>query len=332
MKRWIGLLALALGASPAAAQEDGLAGRCPTTPAEAREICLAVAQAVESAQPQIGMVMAGGNPTLGAAGRGGLRIGFLPDVDVTGRVNLVFVRLPDILATQVGGAAGRFGQTLGVPAPALGANVAVGVFPGFDLVPGIGGMGSISLLAGASWLPFRTFGTRGFDTEAPDLAWGGGVRVGLLRETFIAPGASVSVMYRSLGNVAFGDVEAGNAGEFAFDLRNWSTRAVVGKRLLGLGLLGGLGYDRYASDVSFAFRLPPSAPPGPGFERIPNADLRSSRWSAFGNLSYTLLLATLALEAGWQQGDSPVPGFGQGARFDPRGGAWFTSAGVRVAF
>jgi hypothetical protein len=340
-----------LSAGPLGAQQGDLAAACAQVPeGQALATCLAVAQAVESAQPQVGMVIAGGNPVLGAAGRGGLRIGGpLPDVDVTARVNLVFLRLPDILAAEAGGTVQRLNQTLGIPAPALAGSAAVAVFPGFNVAPGIGGIGSVDVLGSAAWLPFRTLGIRGFDVESPDAAWGVGARVGLLRESFVLPGVSVSVMRRSLGRVAFGNVcrgqelqfemtndtecvGPGDRGEFEFDLINWSTRALVGKRLFGAGLAAGVGHDRYSSDVGFAVRYP-EAEPGSAYIRRPDpAELSSSRWSVFGNLSYTFLLASLAFEAGWQQGQSPIRGFGADAQFNPRGGAVFGSAGLRLAF
>jgi hypothetical protein len=342
----VGLLA----AAPLSAQQSDLAAVCAQAPSgQAQSTCYAVAQAVESAQPQVGMVIAGGNPVLGAAGRGGLRIGTLPDVDLTARVNLVFMRLPDILAAGAGTTAQRLNQTLGIPAPALAGSAAIAVFPGFRLAPGIGGIGSVDVLGSAAWLPFRALGISGFEVGTPDAAWGLGARVGLLRESFVLPGASVSLMRRSLGRVGFGEVcrgqevlfpmtadteciGPGDAGEFAFDLTNWSARAVVGKRLFGAGLAAGVGYDRYNSDVQAAFRYP-EAVPGTAYVRRPELDeLNSTRWSVFGNLSYTFLLASLAFEAGWQQGESPVPGFGRDAQFDPRDGSYFGSAGLRLAF
>jgi len=241
--------------------------------------------------------------------------------------------------------AGQFG----VPAPALAIDGAVGVFAGIGVAPGLGGIGSVDVLVSGSWLPFRAFGTEGFDAESPDLAWGVGARLGLLRESFATPGVAVSLMRRSLGNVAFGDVcrgqefvfpmppdesecvGPGDTGEFSFDLTNWSTRAVVGKRLLGVGLAGGVGYDRYSSDIAYGFRYADTAPNTSRIVRPVPVSVSSSRWSAFGNVSYQFLLASLALEAGWQQGGSPIPGF-QGGNFDPGGGAFFGSAGLRLAF
>jgi hypothetical protein len=350
-KRSLVVIFALLIAAPTAAQDSNLAAPCPMIPGEqARAACVAVAQAAESAQPQIGMVIAGGNPVIGAASTGGLRFGAIPRIDLTVRVNLVFIELPDILAAEAGPTIQRLNQRLGVPAPAFAASGSVGVLQGFSVMPGIGGIGSLDVLGSGAWLPFRAFNVDGFDTDSPDLAWGIGARLGLLRESFVAPGVSLSLMYRALGRVAFGDVcpghplgggdvvvcpVPGDVGEFAFDLRNWSTRGVVGKRFLGFGLLGGFGYDRYHSDIDFAFRgevLPDIEAGGHRVYRFSDLDVSSSRWSVFGNFSYTFLLTSLSLEAGWQQGGSPVPGFAREARFDPRSGNFFGGAGVRLSF
>ncbi len=340
--------------APAYAQDTGLASACavPEVPADARDVCLVAAQALTSAQPQLGILLAGGNPTLGAAGAGGLRLGFLPRVSATGKVNLVFVRLPDILADGSGAIGQRLNRTVGIPAPALAATASLGVFQGINVLPMVGGIGSIDLLGSATWLPLRVAGIEGVGTGTSSGSFGGGVRVGILRESFLVPGASVSLMYRRLGRVEYGDVcptaaqpqsrpaaggtleygtcpGGGDPGEFAFDLSNWSTRLVVGKRLLGFGLTGGLGYDRFASDVGFGFREPTED----FYARLTGAGLRSGRTSVFVNGSFTALLATLAVEGGWMQGGDTVGGFNATASdFDPGRGTFFGSLGVRVAF
>ncbi|HYJ80399.1 MAG TPA: hypothetical protein VEW03_12380, partial [Longimicrobiaceae bacterium] len=262
-------LGLSLAAVPAAAQDSELAATCNGVPQQARETCLTVAQAAESAQPQLGILIAGGNPVLGTASTGGVRLGLVPRVSAGLRLNVVFARVPDIIVDQ-SGAAQTVNETLGIPAPALGGNVSLGLFPGLSLAPTLGGFGAVDLLGSATWLPFKTLGVEGFDEDTPEFAFGGGVRVGLLRESFVTPGVSVSAMYRRLGRVRFGDVcpggesptappggtclSEGDVGEFEFDLTNWSYRAAVSKRFLGLGLTAGLGYDRFESDVRYAVR------------------------------------------------------------------------------
>jgi hypothetical protein len=355
MKRSIfAALIAALIYTPASAQDSGLASACTVAevPAEARDVCLVAAQALTSAQPQLGILLAGGNPTLGTASTGGLRLGFLPRVSATGKVNLVFVRLPDILADGGGAIGQRLNRTVGIPAPALAATASLGVFPGVDVLPMVGGIGSIDLLGSATWLPLRVAGIEGVGTGTSSGSFGGGVRVGILRESFLVPGASVSLMYRRLGRVEYGDVcptpaqsqsrpaaagtleygscaGGGDPGEFAFDLSNWSTRVAVGKRLLGFGLTGGLGYDRFSSDVAFGFREPSED----FYARLRDANLRTGRMSAFVNGSFTALLATLAVEGGWMQGGDALGGFNTTASdFDPGRGTYFGSLGVRVAF
>jgi len=353
----IAAVLVCLVAPPGAAQSS-LSAPCqaeiPLGAAQARELCLMAAQAVESAQPQLGILTAGGNPTLGTASAGGLRFGFMPRVSATARLNLVFIRLPDILAEQVGGAGQRLNETLGIPAPALGATATVGVLPGFSPLPLVGGVGAVDLIGSATWLPFRALGLDGFGEESPDISWGAGVRLGLLRESFVMPGVSVSLMHRRLGHVRFGNVcpspiqsgpvtqgdgytresglcpGGGDPAEFDFDLRSWNTRAAVSKRLLGVGLTAGVGHDRHSSGVGFGFETPEM--PATDYVRFREIDLASGRTSLFANASFTVLVATLALEAGWMQGAEGVPEFPRTADFDPRGGTFFGSLGARLSF
>jgi hypothetical protein len=358
MKRWMILAALAaFCVSPAAAQQSGLGELCgaPEIPAAAREHCLVVAQAAESAQPQLGILVAGGNPTLGTAGAGGLRLGVLPRVSATGKVNFVMVRLPDVLTEGSGRVSQQLNRTVGIPAPALSATGTVGVYPGVSVLPGVGGIGAIDLMGTATWLPLRLVGVEGVGEGTSSTAFGGGVRLGLLRESFLVPGVSASLMYRRLGTIEYGDVcpapaqsqtqqrggatieygscpAGGDPGEFSFDLSNWSTRFAASKRLFGLGVAGGVGYDRFSSDLGFGFRAPPGSGQQDYFARIQDADLGTGRWSAFVNGSFSLLVATLAVEAGWMQGGDAISGFqGTGNPFNPGRGTFFGSVGGRLA-
>jgi hypothetical protein len=269
------------------------------------------------------------------------------------RLNAVFARLPDIVVDNASGTVQAVNDVAGIPAPALGANAAVGLTKGFSLAPTVGGVGAIDLLGSATWLPFRALGVEGFDEETPDFAFGAGVRVGLLRESFLTPGVSVSVMYRRLGKVGFGAVcpggegpapgggdgictgDPGDVGEFQFDLTNWSYRGVVSKRLLGFGLTAGLGYDRFDSDVRYAFRYQqPGLPGTPALTRVrrsPEVEVDNGRWSAFLNSSFTLLVATFTIEGGWMAGGDQVQGFPSASDFDPGEGNFFGSLGLRLS-
>lgn len=350
MKRPFLLAFLAAFAAAPAHGQEGVSATCARSeiPNNFRSRCLIVAQAVQSAQPQLGVLITGGNPTPGSASAGGLRLGLLPRVSATGKVNLVLARVPDILESDGGG---ELAEEIGIPVPALSGTATIGLFPGLSLAPTLGGIGSVDLLAGATWLPIGALDTDGFAGDSDDLALGFGARVGLLRESFTVPGVSLSLMYHRLGSVRYGNVcesasvagtgndfergvcpGAGDPGEFAAAVNTWSARAVVGKRLLGLGLTAGLGYDRSDSEVDFGFRAA-CAPVGPEscYFRSRSVRVVNGRRNAFVNASFTALVATFSLEGGWMQGDEPIEGFPADASdFDPEAGTFFGSLGIRL--
>ena len=368
MRNFVRLLLALILFLPAtsAAQVRGLVGACQAVTDELGSTCLVAAAAVEAVQPQVGMLIAGGNPTIGTASGAGLRLGILPRVSATVKANLVLARIPDLRANRTGATDGIEYGDMSIAAPALSGTATVGLLPGLSAAPTIGGIGSIDLLGSASWLPLRTFAGDEFRSGSGDIAWGGGVRVGLVRESFTMPGASVSLMYHSLGEVGWGEIcsprvvtssetgpgyrleegecpdvavagaDRGNLGEFRFDLSSWSTRAALSKHLLGLGLTAGIGYDRLSSEVALAVQRPEGGfgdPVGPyPYAGIRDVELSQGRWSAFVDGSFSILVATFAVEAGWMQGDDAVPGYpDESSDFDPGDGTLFGSLGVRVA-
>jgi hypothetical protein len=337
-------------AGPLAAQNDINSVCDYGLPQQALDACEVVAQAVDAVQPQIGILMAGGNPTLGTASTGGVRLGLIPRVSLTGRVNVVSLRLPDIRSLDSGD-----GNQLRVTAPAVGANLSVGLTQGFSVAPMIGGFGAIDLLGSVSVLPLALVGDEFGDNA---FSWGAGARVGLIRESFVMPGVSVSVMYRNLGDAGFGKVcegtegpspsaptdpdrsactgegegegEVGEIGEAEFGLSNISTRAAISKRLLGLGLTAGVGYDKFDTDADFAFSTE-GVPGTREIYRVRDVGVDNDRWSAFLNASFTVLVASLVAEAGWMEGSDPIEGFSNDSDFDAREGTWFGSLGARLS-
>lgn len=327
-----------LVAAPLQAQND-IGSVCSGVPAQAQDECAIVAQAVDAAQPQLGILMAGGNPILGTASTGGVRLGLIPRVSLTGRVNVVGARLPDIRELD-----GNETEQFTVPAPAVGANLSIGLTQGFSLAPALGGFGAIDLLGSVSVLPLSLlddFGDNAF-------SWGAGARMGLVRESFVTPGVSVSLMYRNLGDVSFGEVCSGTEvpvadnrstctsgdddfGEVRFGLSNWSGRAAVSKRLLGLGLTAGVGYDKFNTDASFGFRAPGPPVGAEQVYRFNDIAVDNDRWSAFLDASFTILVASLVGEVGWMQGSDPIRGFPSTSDFDPGEGTWFGSLGFRLS-
>lgn len=359
MNRLLAALALlVVAAAPAAAQEE-LAASCSRAEIGligAEEACISAAQAAISGQPSLGLVIAGGNPTFGTAGGTGLRLGAVPRTTASIRLNAVGVKLPAIIADEIGGSLGDAAEKFGAPIPSLLGDISIALTEGFSPAPGLGGIGAISFLGSASYLPFALVDLDGFD-DAPDFAYGFGARVHLLNESFVAPGISASLMRRSLSPIRFGNIcrdaivqggassgsppvltgtcpGDGDAGEFRLDLTDWSGRLVASKNLLALNLGAGLGYDRYSSDVSYGFRAPE---PLPGSDatavfRVGQLELESERYSVFGSASLSILLGTIGVEAGWQQGEAPISSFREvDTDFTPEDGTWFGALGVRLS-
>ena len=344
---------------PAGAQGAGILGACAELSEALRETCTVVAQATEAAQPQVGILLAGGNPTLGTASNGGLRLGVLPGVSATLKANLLRTSIPDLREVRTTPTDDVVYGDQAILAAALSATATVGLLPGISVAPTVRGIGSVDLLGTATWLPVDLFGGEGIRQSSRDLAYGVGARVGVLRESFTTPAIALSVLYHSLGTVALGEIcperlpisetpgdgytleqgqcaptDPGDMGQLSFDLDSWSGRAVIGKHLLGIGLSGGFGYDRHASDIAIGVRVPrgPWGTELTDYAIVRDAELEQGRWSAFLNGSFSLLVATVAGEIGWTSGQDALSGFPtRSSDFDPQDGTIFGSVGLRVA-
>lgn len=320
----VGAAALLVAASRQAwAQEDALVARCGVATVgagqEAQRFCNLVAQAIEIAQPAVGLAATGGNPVPGTASTLGMRIGALPRFTIAVRTTGVFTELPQVLDF-------RDRDEIDAFVPSLNADASIGIFSGFSPAPTVGGIGAIDALASLGVLPLP--GGDGFD-DSP-WTWALGLRLGILRESFTLPGISVSAMYRRVGDFTLGD-PALRADDAFFDggIGIWSLRAALGKRISFLGFTVGAGYDHYSSDVSFGF-VNPSAT-GPATFRLAIDDFENDRFMLFGNVSWTLLILHLVGEIGWQQGGDPTGVLPAGLNFDPEGGNFFGSLALRLS-
>ncbi|HEX7119647.1 MAG TPA: hypothetical protein VF212_12705 [Longimicrobiales bacterium] len=315
---------LLFGPGVAAAQEEALARRCAqataTAGSEARQFCNLVAQAIEIAQPVIGLAATGGNPVPGTASTLGMRLGALPRFSVAGRATGVFADLPPVLDA---------GDTddIGIFVPSLNVDASIGIYSGLSPAPTVGGVGSVDGIASFGYLPLPG-GDDGFE-DAP-WTWAVGLRLGILRESFTLPGISVTGMYRQIGDFEFGDPELRTDDAF-FDMGVgiWSLRGAFSKRILFLGLTLGAAYDHYSSDLDFAFNDPSGAETDP--IRVTFEDFDNDRFALFGNVSWTLLILHLVGELGWQSGADQVGVFPAGVDFDAEDGRFFGSLALRLS-
>ncbi|CAN5759682.1 hypothetical protein BH23GEM10_BH23GEM10_08980 [soil metagenome] len=283
---------------PAAADAQPVREQCLlATRADVTKFCGNVADAITILQPRIGMAATGGNPVFGTASTLGMRIGSMPRISLGLRVSAAEADLPPVERQSSD-------DDVSFPIGSVSMDVSAGVFPGLNLLPTVGGFASLDLLASAGFMPLPS--GEGFDDSAP-FTWAAGARVGLLRESFTAPGVSVSAMYRRLGDATYGSPTLTDRdAHFTLDDQSvTSIRGTAGKRVLGFGLTAGAAWDRYSSDVAGSVR---DSDPVAGAFELPFAQdgLTQTRTSYFGNVSFTLLILNMAVELGWQEGGEAV--------------------------
>ena len=293
------LLSCLLAALPAGAQvtqsSDRFGGSCAAASAGAEELCLRVAEAARILGARSAIVLGGGNPVPGTASTMGMRMGSHPRLSIAVRGSAAATDLPGLDLTST--------EELDFTATAIAVDVGVGLFNGVTLAPTVGGFGSIDLIAGLSHLRLPT----GDGLSGSVTSWSAGARLGLLRESFTAPGVSVSAQYRRLGDFWYGDPElARHDAWFRLqDMAGWSLRAAAGKRLLGLGLTAGAGYDSYSAEA--AGRVRDAAAPSGRF-LLQDDDLGIARTTLFANGAFNLLILHAVAELGWQSGGDEEAG------------------------
>jgi hypothetical protein len=274
--------------------------------------CNATLQDVLVLQPHVGIGLAGGNPIPGASSTLGMRIGRVPRITLSARVSGVDAKVRDKnLVTSINLDAG------------------VGIFSGLALFPTIGGFGSIDAVASAGklYLPAEL-------SSKDPASWALGLRLGLLRESFTAPGISITGMYRRIGDVQFSGSVAtappGGSESYALtDNSVLSVRGVIGKRLFVVGASAGVGYDSYKGDVVIEHSVA-----GMPLATFSENGHQSDRTTVFANLSWTLLVLNFVAEGGWQEGgdrfNEAILPAGRSSQTDKS--TYYGSLAIRVAF
>lgn len=299
------------------AAQGGLADRCAEqAPVADLDFCNAIAQSIEIAQPRVGIAASGGNPTIGTSSTLGMRIGAFPRIALVPRVTVAAMDLPAIEA--------RNGDEIGALVPAVSLDASVGLFSGLGIMPTVGGFGSLDAYGslGRVLLP----GDDGFAGGVT--TWALGVQIGVLRESFTAPGISVTGTARGLGDVRFGDEDVAETDAYFSigGMNAYGVRGTIGKRFLLFSLTTGVGYDWYVSDV--VMRLATDDPATDGSRTIAYDDYTSKRLTAFGNLAFTVVIVSLVGEVGWQNGADPFTGPGATGLLEKDG--WYGSLALRL--
>ena len=276
--------------------------------------CQSAVLAAQAIRGGVAVAATAGADLSGSSSTIGRRLGSTPRVSIDLRLRVARFSMPDILGGGTGVAADNAVYVYGVT-----GSVAVGVLDGFSLMPTVGGILSLDLLASASVLFLGE--SHGFLGNEGLISLGG--RLGIFRESFNLPGVTVSAM-RSLGQqVNWTDAVSGE--QIDTDISMTSVRAIIGKDFFTLAVLAGFGWNWDHGEIRV--QVPdPTIPGGQGIGSVD--DLTTRRSVYFGGVSITRLVWTLSLEGGWVGGYDGLAGYP--GVYDPGAITPFVSVAARL--
>lgn len=286
----------------------------------AERVCAAAVDGTRAFHPVFGMLVSGGNPTIGSAAT----LGGLGHASVTVRANAVNLVLPDLDYTGSSSTVPA-GDKLFLPAPLVEGSL--GVFRGLSA-----GMLALDLLGSAQLLPTDQIDNISVDQNARRigsiaLGLGYGARVGLLRGIGPLPDLSVSIMRRDIPRITYGDVSSGDRYSYGLDLHATNLRLIASKQVAVLDLAAGLGWDKYTGDAIIQFTDPIT---GALQSNVP-VELSNSRVLGFVNAGVSMSMIRLTGEVGYQGGKDQNLST-DFEDFDTTKGKLFAGLGLRVSF
>ncbi len=328
---------LALTASVASAQGGGLTnspcppgtltGGIPSSQRVAQDACTQAFDLYQFMSPQLGLALAGGNATLGQ----GSVLGGIGHFSVGLRGNVFRGVLPDVTNFQQSttGAQQRVlptkNQILGLPT----ADGAIGIFKGLPL--GLTNIGGVDALVSASYVPTITSGSGSFSiTPQNNWQFGYGARVGLLSESIVVPGVSVTWIKRDLPTTTLTGTSGGDTLSVANAKVNTSAwRVVASKSFIFFGLAAGAGQDKYEQSADISAHVSQGAFSGDA--SVPGTSQTMTRTNLFADLSLNLPLFKITGEVGQASGGT-VNTFNSFAGGRADRSQVYGSAGLRLSF
>lgn len=309
-------------------------GGLPDQTRSAQDACQKAIDLFQYMAPQLGVLVTGGNTTLGQGGTLGGPGKFSAGI----RVNALQGSLPDVdkVAPGINGAVASTYSASDQLLPLPTADVAIGVFKGIPM--GVTNVGGVDLLVSAAYLP--EYSSDFIDVKVPDgsLKIGYGARVGV-QESFVVPGVSVSYLRRSLPTVSIVASTAAATGGSRDTLRVDSLRVktdairlVASKSFLMFGAAVGVGQDRYESVATIRAKVAPRALTAPSGATAGPVVLgqKLTRTNIFADLSLNLPLLKFVAEIGQVSGGS-VSTFNKFSGKQPDASRIFGSIGIRLS-
>lgn len=291
------VIALVLGPSLLSAQ--AVAPVCSGVASQ--DVCQKTADIFGLLAPQLGTLVAGGNPTPGQIGP----IGGFGHFSLGLRVNGMRADVPDPRTITVQNGAAVRGEiptrSQWVALPVLDANL--GVFRGFPI--GMTFVGGLDLLVTGSWL-------RGFSGDGVRVALAGsnfrlglGARLGLLRETVQLPAVDLTVTRNQLPTASITSLtdRGDTLSVTGARVRSDSWRFIAGKSYRPLAVAAGFGQDRLRSSAAVKSALAGTSGVVLRLDS-PALEQRLTRTNAFVNVALNAAPMRLVGEVGRSWGGS----------------------------
>lgn len=334
------VIASAVLAAPAAAQQANPDSQCPPgtvnsfgVPDQQRatqDACQKAIDLFEYMAPQLGTALAGGAPTLGQGGS----LGGLGHFSVGLRVNGVMGKLPQIqdVPLSVQGAQRSTYPTENQIIPLPTADLAVGLFGGLPL--GITSVGGVDLLVSASYLPEFEADNIKVEVDGSSIKFGFGARLGILEESLVVPGVSVSFLQRDLPKIHMTARSGGDSLQVRdLDVQTTSWRIMASKSFFMFGAAAGFGKDEYESGTAISARVAARAVPPTSAVTAGPIEIRQklSRTNMFLDLSMNLPFFKVVGEIGQVSGgDIETYNQFEGSKADDS--RTYGSIGIRFGF
>ena len=296
----------------------------------ARDACRKAVDLVNFVSPQFAEALSGGNAMIAQGGS----LGGFGKFAVAIRSTQVMGSIPKISdqGFSTAGESRTVYSTTSQLIPALAVDGALGIWRGLPV--GLTHIGGLDGLVSVTYMSAVDGGSVKLALEGSNTNFGFGARVGIIEETAMLPGISVSYIKRDMPRFSItGTTTTGNGvttagGTIAGTsllVTTTSLRGTIGKRLGVFDLTGGFGQDKYQSSANVS-----GAVTGFG-SSTGTAVMAITRSNIFGGLALNLGAFKFAGEYGMASGGTAPTStndFGEAAN---KTRAYFT-LGARIGF
>lgn len=288
----------------------------------AQDACQKAIDLFKYMAPQLGAVLAGGNPTQGRAGT----LGGPGHFSLGVRANVMRGSLPrvDKVLPDTKGAKQSSYEVDTAPVGFVTADLALGLFKGMATT----GFGALDAIVSASYIP--EYSGKSVDVTVPSGSFklGFGGKLGILSETAARPGISVSFLDRELPKVTI----TGTSGNDkllleGISVRSRSWRAVAGKSFLFMGAGAGFGRDSYDSKATITVTVAPRDATNGGTGGPIALSQKLSRNNVFGTVWLKSHVFRLVGEIGMVSGGDIVT-YNQFTGVQPADSRTYASVGI----